>query len=165
LRLCHREAREDFTGEQAGQVAVLLILSAEPGQYFGVAGVGGLGSEHDRRPRAAAEYLVDQCELDRAEALPAEFGPQMRRPQSVVTNLLFERVDDSATFVIERQEFAAGKQHLQRLHLLPNELANPVEALLELRFGGEVPCHVESSFIDCGDPLRPASPRLRSPLD
>ena len=145
LRLGHREAGEDLTGQQAGQVAVLLVLGAEAGDDLGIAGVGRLGAEHDRRPRAAAQDLVDQRQLDRAEALPAEFRAEVRRPQTLVANLLFERVDDPAPLVVQRQKFAAGEQHLQRLDLFADELADPVELLLEFRFGREVPRHVEYS--------------------
>src|SRR5436305_10160203 len=87
----------------------------------------------------------------------------MRRPQTLVANLLFERVDDSAPLVVKWQEFATGKQHLQGLHLVANELADPVELFGEIGFGREVPRHVDAPRLFSGDPLRPAAPRLRSP--
>jgi hypothetical protein len=65
----------------------------------------------------------------------------MRRPQAIVANLLLERIDDPAPLLVERQELAARKQHLEGFHLLAHELADPVQLLLELRFGGEVPGH------------------------
>jgi hypothetical protein len=164
LRLGHREAGEDFTGQQPRQVAFLLVFGAEAGDDLRVAGIGCLGSEHDRRPRAAAQDLVDQRQLDRAEALPAEFRTEVRRPQPLVADLLFERVDDFAALVVQRQELTAGEQHLQRLDLFADELADPVELFRELGFGREVPCHIDySSVLVGGDPRRPAAPRLRSP--
>ena len=141
LRLRHRKARKDLPGKQSGQIAVLLILCSEAGDDLGIAGVGRLCSEHDRRPRAATQNLVDQRQLDRTEALPTQFGSQMWCPQAIVADLLFQWVDDAAPLVVQRQEFTAWKQHFEGLDLRMHKLADPVEFLLELRFGGEVPRH------------------------
>ena len=127
-----------------GQVLVLLFLGAEPGDDLGIAGVGGLGAEDDRRPGCPAEDLVDQGELHRAESLTTEVGSQMRRPQALVAHLLLERVDDAAPFVVQRQEFAAGEEHFEGFDLLADELPDPLEFLLELRFDGKVECHVST---------------------
>ncbi len=137
----HGEAGEDLSGQQTGQVPVLLFLGAEAGQDLCVAGVGCLGPEDDRRPRAAAQNLVDQCQFHRAETLPAEFRAEMRCPQPLFAYLLFERIDDAAALVVQWQEFATGEQHLERFHLFAHEIAHPLEFLLKFRLGGEVPCH------------------------
>src|SRR5262249_25557855 len=103
--------------------------------------VGCLRSEYDRRPRAAAQDLVDQRQLHRAEALPAQLRAQMRCPQAVVANLLLEWIDDAPALVVQRQELATPEQHTERFHLLAHKLGDPCQLLLELRLGGEGPRH------------------------
>jgi hypothetical protein len=56
-------------------------------------------------------------------------------PQTFVANLLFERVDDPAPLVAQREELAASEEDLQRFHLVTDEAADPLELLLELRLG------------------------------
>ncbi len=51
VRLGHRVAREELTVEQRLQVALLLFRRAVVGDDLGVAGIGRLASEDDRRPR------------------------------------------------------------------------------------------------------------------
>src|ERR1700679_3640741 len=80
LRLGDRKAGKDLAGQQPGQIAVFLVLSAEAGDNLCVTRVRRLGPEHDRGPRTAAQNLVDQRQLDRAETLAAEFGAEMRCP-------------------------------------------------------------------------------------
>src|SRR5580693_895771 len=141
LGLRHRETREYLARQEPGQITVFLILGSEARDDLGVSGVRRLGPEHDRRPRAAAQNFVDQRQLDRPEALPAEFWAQMRCPQAIVADLLFEWIDNAPPLVVQRQELAAREQHFEGFDLLAYKLANPVEFLLELRFGGEVPGH------------------------
>ena len=81
VRLGHRVAREALAVEQRLEVLLLLLVGAVVGDDLGVAGVGRLAAEHDRRPLRPAEDLVEQRELQLAEALAAELGAQVRRPQ------------------------------------------------------------------------------------
>ena len=83
VRLGHRVAREALAVEQRLQVLLLLRLGAVVGDDLGVAGVGCGGAEHDRRPARRAEDLVDQRELQLAEALAAELGPEVRTPETL----------------------------------------------------------------------------------
>ena len=69
LRLGHRVAGEQLAVEQRLQVALLLLGGAVVGDDLGVAGVGRLAAEDDRRPRRPAEDLVQQRELELAVAL------------------------------------------------------------------------------------------------
>ena len=81
VRLGHRVAGEALTVEQRLQVLLLLLGRAVVGDDLGVAGVGRLAPEHDRRPLRPAEDLVEQRELELAVALAAELGTEVRGPQ------------------------------------------------------------------------------------
>ena len=82
VRFGHRVAGEQLAVEQRPQVALLLLVGAVVGDDLGVAGVGGLAAEHDRRPLRAAQDLVEQRELELAVALAAELGPEVGGPQT-----------------------------------------------------------------------------------
>ena len=111
------------------------------GDDLGVAGVGRLAAEHDRRPLRAAEDLVEQRQLQLAVALPAELGAEVGRPQPLAAHLLLQRVDDLAAGVVERRELQAGPHQVERLDLLPHERVDPVQLRLELGLGLEIPRH------------------------
>src|SRR5581483_4190640 len=130
-----------LAGQQPLEVAVLLVLGAEACDDLSVAGVGCLRAEYDWRPGATPENLVDQRQLHRAEALPAQLGAQMRCPQALFADLLFEWVDYPAPLVGQGQELTAREQHLERFHLFADELADPIQLLLKLGFGRKVPRH------------------------
>ena len=81
VRLGHRVAREDLAVEQRPQVALLLLRRAVVGDDLGVAGVGRLAAEDDRRPLRPAEDLVQQRQLELPVPLAAELGAEVRGPQ------------------------------------------------------------------------------------
>ena len=81
---------------------------------------------------------MHEAELDLAEALAAERGRQVRRPQAALAHLLLQRRQrpiDLPTVEVER---------LQRPDLLADEAAHPVQLGLKLGLGGEVPRHRRS---------------------
>ena len=140
LRFGHREARDDLVVEQRFQPLALLLGRAVVGEDLGVARVGCLTAEHDRRPRGPTQDLVEQPELHLAVALATELGPQMARPQSSLTNLFLQRSDQRVAHRIGHV-VAVLDDELQRLDLGAYELGHPVEFGLELRVRLEVPCH------------------------
>ena len=141
MRFGHRVAGEDLALQQRAEVALLLRLGAVVGDDLGVAGVGGLAAEDDRRPLGAAEDLVQQRELDLAVAGAAQVGPEVCGPEALVPDLVLQRVDGPAAVVVQRREGQARPDEVQRLDLLPDELVGPVQLLLELGIGLEVPRH------------------------
>jgi len=111
------------------------------GDDLGVAGVRRLAAEHDGRPGRAAQDLVQERELQLAESLAAELGSEMRRPQALPPHLLLHRVDGLPPLALERRELQVGEGEVERLDLLPHELVGPVQLLLVVGFGFEVPRH------------------------
>ena len=93
VRLGHRERRLEVAGQQRVQPLLLLVLRAGQREDLRVARVGRRVAEHDRRERRRAEDLVHQAELDLAEALAAELGVEVRRPQAALAHLLLQRRD------------------------------------------------------------------------
>jgi hypothetical protein len=87
--------------------------------------------------RRAAEDLVHEAELDLAEALAAELGRQVRRPQPAALDLVLQRRVDA----VERRLVEVGGDRLDRPDLLAHEGAHPFELLFELGLGREVPRH------------------------
>ena len=142
MRLGHRVAGEHLAVEQRLQVALLLLVGAVVGDDLGVAGVGRLAAEDDRRPLRAAEDLVQQRQLQLAVALAAELGTEVGRPQALGAHLVLERIDDAALAVIERDELLVREEIVERLDLLADELVGPVQLLLVLGIGLEVPRHL-----------------------
>ena len=128
VRLGHRVAREHLAVEQRPQVALLLLGRAVVGDDLGVAGVGRLAPEHDRRPLRATEDLVQQRELQLAVALPAELGPEVRGPQPLAAHLVLQRVDRLAPVLVERDELQVREHEVERLDLLPHERRRPSPA-------------------------------------
>ena len=135
--LGHRERRAQVAGQQRVQPLLLLVLRAGQREDLGVARVRRLVAERDRRERLRAEDLVHQAELDLAEALAAEVGRQVRRPQAALADLLLQRRDRALEAVLAE----LVEDRLERPDLLAHEVAHPVELLLELGLGGEVPGH------------------------
>ena len=78
---------------------------------------------------------MHQAELDLAEALAAELRVEVRRPQPALLDLLLQRRDRALEAVLAE----LVDDRLERPDLLAHELAHPVELLLELGLGREVP--------------------------
>ena len=110
---------------------------AADGDELAVARVGRLVAEDVGRGRAAPEDLVHQRELHLAVALAAELGVEVARPQAAVPHLLLERFGG-----LPRVVGHVVVEEGERFDLLVDELAHPVELLLELGLGREVPGHV-----------------------
>ena len=119
------------------QPLLLLVLRAGQREDLGVARVGRRVAEHDGRERRRPEDLVHQAELDLAEALAAELGVQVRGPQAALAHLLLQRRDRPA----ERVVAELAEDRLDRPDLLAHERAHPVQLLLELGLGREIPGH------------------------
>jgi hypothetical protein len=133
--LGHRERREDPPVEQRVEPAPLLLLGAGERDELGVAGVGGLAAEDERRELTATEDLVEQAELELAEAPAPELRVEMRRPQAALLHALLQGRGEPAEGPVVEVE------HLERVDLLLQEAARPVELGRELRLGREVPGH------------------------
>ena len=80
---------------------------------------------------------MHEPELDLAEALAAELGVEVRGPQPAALDLLLQRRVDA----VERVLVELVGDRLERPDLLADELAHPVELLLELGLGREIPRH------------------------
>ena len=169
LRLGHRVAREALAVEQRLQVLLLLRLGAVVGDDLGVAGVGRGGAEHDRRPARRAEDLVDQRQLELAEALAAELGTQVRAPTGPAprTSSCIGRTSGPVSSS-SGWNGAVREDQVERLDLLAHELADPLQLRLELGLGLEVPRHRVASLWSCSTTgprsVGPASPRMRARL-
>ena len=137
VRLGHRERGLQVAGQQRVQPLLLLVLRAGQREDLRVARVGRRVAEHDRGERRRAEDLVHQAELDLAEALAAELGVQVRRPQAALAHLLLQRRDQPPEGVVAE----LAEDRLDRPDLLAHEGAHPVQLLLELGLGREIPGH------------------------
>ena len=137
LGLGHREGRFEVAGEQRLEPALLLLGRAGQREDLGVARVRRLAAERIGRERRGAQDLVHQPELHLAEPLPPELGIEVRRPQAALPHLLLQRGVDA----VEPRLVELSDNRLQRPDLLAHEGAHPVELLLELRFGREIPRH------------------------
>ena len=71
--------------------------------------------------------------------MPPSAGGQVRRPQPLGLDLLLQRPDDHPHLVV------GEIQRLEREHLLAHEAAHPLQLLLELGLGREIPGHGRSS--------------------
>ena len=140
VRLGHAEGAAQVAGEQRVQPALLLLGRAGHREDLRVAGVGRGVAEGQRRDRRGAEDLVHQPEAHLAHALPAELGRQVRGPQPALLDLLLQRRDRLAQAV----EAELVPDRLERPDLAADELGHPVELLLEVGVGGEVPAHAAS---------------------
>jgi hypothetical protein len=84
---------------------------------------------------------AQQGQLHLPVPLAAQFRPEVRGPQVVVPHFLLHGIDDRPQLVIEWMELAAGVEDVEGLDLVRDKLARPVQLLLKLRFGGEIPGH------------------------
>ena len=73
----------------------------------------------------------------------AQLLVEEQRPQALVLHLLLQRVDDRLDLRVAGPH-RAGEDEVEGLDLLLAELLDPVELLLELRIGREVPRHAIS---------------------
>ena len=135
--------------EQRLEVHLLLLVGAVVGDDLGVAGVGGGGAEHVRRPVRAAEDLVDQRQLELAETLAAEFGPEVRGPQAAGLHLLAQRADVHPEVALERVVRELRIEQVERRDLLVAELADPLQLCFEFRIGTEIPGHGATPLLLC----------------
>jgi hypothetical protein len=137
LGLGHREGRLEVARQQRVQPALLLLVGAGQREDLGVARIGRLVAERVGREGRRAEDLVHEAELDLAEALPAEVGRQMRRPQPAALDLVLQRRVDA----VERRLVEVRDDRLDGPDLLAHEGAHPLQLLFELGLGREVPRH------------------------
>jgi len=126
---------------------------------LGVAGVGRLAAEDVRRPHRAAEDLVQERELHLPVARAAELGPEVARPEAVLPDLGLQRIGD---LLVDRvpavvRRGGVGKREVERLDLTPHELLRPVELLLKVGLGLEIPGHGARSRVGRAT-LAPAVP-------
>ena len=141
----HRVRGEAFPVEQRLQVARFLLGSAVVGDDFGVAGVGRLTSEHERRPHRPAEDLVQQCQLQLAVALAAQLRPEVSGPEPAAPYFLPQRFDDPASLIVQRNELQVREDQIEWLDLLAHEIVRPLQLLLVIGFSFETPDHPCSS--------------------
>ena len=116
-------------------------------ENFGVARIGRLASEHDRRIGRAPEDLVHQSELDLPVSLPAELRPEVAGPQLALFDFGLQRPHERVALRIAHVIRMAVEDELERLDLLAHEFFDPVELLLELRLSFKIPTHDDSSSV------------------
>src|ERR1700730_7403762 len=124
------------------QPAVLLLGRAGEREDLGIARVRSGVAEGHRRDRRGAEDLVHQTQAQLAHALTAELGWKVGCPQALRLDLLLQRRHRLAQPV----EAELAPDRLQRPDLAADDLVHPVELLLEVRVGAEVPTHEAASF-------------------
>ncbi len=141
LRFGHGEGGHDVALEQRLEVPRLLLLRPVQREDLGVAGVGGGGAEYRRRPARAAEDLVHQRQLELSVALAAKLGPEVAGPQALLLHLLPQRRQDRPRRLIVHVVGVTRpwEEQVKRLALVTHERGHPVELLLELRLGEELP--------------------------
>ena len=113
---------------------------------FGIASVGRLAAEDDRRQPDAAELLVQQSKFDLAVALAAEIGREMTGPKPHLLHLSLKGTNGlqiSLGFHAAEPDADVG----ERLDFVFDELFDPVELLLVFRIGLEIPSHYRLPFI------------------
>ena len=96
-------------------------------------------AEHHRRQRRLPQDLVHQPQPHLPEPHAAQRRRQVRRPQPLRLDLLLQRPDHDPHLVVRQI------QGLEREDLLAHEAAHPLQLLLELGFGREIPGHGHSS--------------------
>jgi AcrR family transcriptional regulator len=80
----------------------------------------------------------------------------VRRPHPAAAHFFLQRVDDLAAVLVERREREPGPHEVERLDLLAHERVDPVQLLLELGVGLEVPSHVAAPCSFSGAAFRAA---------
>ena len=93
------------------------------------------------RPLGPAEDLVHERELHLPVALAAELGAEVAGPQALVAHLLLEGIDHLAQRVVEGWKALPPHTRSSGSISSRTNAVHPVELLLELRFGREVPRH------------------------
>ena len=113
------------------------------GQDLAVPRIGRLAAEDDRPAVAAAQDLVEQGQLHLTIAGATEMRPEMGGPQAPLPDLLLQRRDE---LLADRVLHVPGvvDHEVERLDLLPHERLDPIEFLLELGLGLEIPTHAIS---------------------
>src|SRR6516164_183080 len=140
LRLGHRERREHILVKQRLEPPLLLFLGAVGREDLHVPGIGRCGAEHRGCSIVATDHLIEQSQPELSETWAAKISVEEDRPQALVLDLLLELADVR----LHHRVWPAhrmGKHVVERLDLLPAEPLDPVELLLELRVGGEIPRH------------------------
>jgi hypothetical protein len=119
LGLGHREEGAGRPLDERPQKALLLLLRAEHVEDLAVARVGRLAVEHELRPHAAADLLVQERVLHEAGACAARLGRQVRRPDARRLRLRAQLVDQSVGRVV-----LALERSLVRIDVLLHERAH-----------------------------------------
>ena len=151
--LGHGESRAQLAGQQRFHPALLLLLVAADGQQFGVARVGGVVAEDGRRDRRPAQYLVHQPQLHLTKALAPQLRVEVAGPQPPVLDLLLQRRGQRFPLLVGHLQLDG----FQRQDVLVEERPGPVQLLLELGLGLEIPGHLGP--LSVGDWVGPVGPR------
>jgi hypothetical protein len=140
LRLGHRVSREDLTVEQRPQISLLLLGRAEHRENLGVAGVRRRTAEDHRSPRATAQDLVHEPQLELAVALSAELRRQVACPEPLLLHLGLEATGHGTRLSVADVELLAPfrKEQVHGLDLLAHKAVHPVELGLEFGIYGKV---------------------------
>ena len=144
VRLGHRVDHRDLALEQRVEPPLLLLVRAEHGEHVRLAAARcpGAGREDVGRPVGAADHLVQEGQVDLAEALPALLDRQVGGVELLVLHLLaplLEELGDRALRPTDVDHVV--EQRLDRLDLLGHEAIGPIESRLHVGVGAEVPCH------------------------
>src|SRR4029077_1000290 len=158
----HRVRQEHVLVDQRLEPALLLLLGAVGREDLHVPGVRRRRAEHRGRAAVAADHLVEQTQLELAEAGAAQVPVEEDRPQALVLDLLLELADVRLHHRI-RPAHRVREDVVERLDLLLAEPLDPVELGLELGVGGEIPCH-GPIVPDRGMAARPCGSRPRQRL-
>ena len=117
-----------------------LLRWLRDGEKFGVAGVGRIVTEHQRRVRRLTQNFVHQTQSHLTEAHPTEIGWQMRGPQTSRLHFFLQWLYHLERIVVGESERLDGKDFF--LHELPH----PREFLFKFRFCLKIPRHDDSYF-------------------
>ncbi|MCY1353071.1 hypothetical protein D9M69_394010 [compost metagenome] len=140
LRLGHREAGNDFAGQQRLQPTLLLLGGAEVSEDLGVTAVRCLATEHDRCELRASEDFVHQAQFDLTEARATQLGAEMAGPQAARLDLGLQGPDQ--THIGRVLHVVGAIQHvIERLDASADEFIDPVELRLKLGIGFKRPTH------------------------
>ena len=141
--LGHGERRPQLPVQQRLQPPLALRLVTRGldahRQQLRVPRIGRVVAEHHRRQRRLAQDLVHQAQPHLPEPHAAQRRRQVRRPQPLGLDLLLQRPHGHPHLVV------GEIQGLEREHLLAHEAAHPLQLLLELGLGREIPGHGHSS--------------------
>ena len=138
VRLGQRERRRDLAAQQRLEPLLLLLVGVPPMAMSSLLPESGawLPNTFGADP-TAPEDLVHQRQLHLAVALATELGVEMAGPQAAVLHLLLERRDRALPRLVGH----VVVEERERLDLLVDEGAHPLELRRELRVGREIPSH------------------------